>query len=110
VLLLQLLTFPQVAGIRYLHKDGAFVSALLLNSDGTTSPIEPKKSFTIVATDYMLQVADTTGHKFGSQIHSVCLEGFCTKHIDEYCCSEDFFLHHDYYRRCFDPRVHCKQQ
>jgi hypothetical protein len=47
---------PQVAGIRYLHKDGAFVSAMLLNADGTSSAIDPKMSYTIVATDYMLQV------------------------------------------------------
>jgi hypothetical protein len=45
-----------------LHKDGAFISASLLNADGTTSPIDPKKSYTIVATDYMLQVATSMGH------------------------------------------------
>jgi hypothetical protein len=47
----------QVSGIRYLHTDGAFFSASLLNADGSTSPIDPKGRYTVVATDYMLQVS-----------------------------------------------------
>lgn len=50
--------FLQVSGIRYLHKDGTFISALLLNDDGTTTPIDPQKRYTVVATDYMLQGGD----------------------------------------------------
>ncbi|KAF6254137.1 Metallo-dependent phosphatase-like protein [Scenedesmus sp. NREL 46B-D3] len=56
--------FLQVAGIRYLHKDGAFVAAVLLNADGTTSPIDPKNSYTVVATDYMLQVVLPAGDPY----------------------------------------------
>lgn len=54
--------FLQVSGIRYYHNNGAFLSAVFLNPDGSTSPINPAKSYTIVATDYMLQGGD--GYQF----------------------------------------------
>uniref|UniRef100_A0A383W8U0 5'-Nucleotidase C-terminal domain-containing protein n=1 Tax=Tetradesmus obliquus TaxID=3088 RepID=A0A383W8U0_TETOB len=56
--------FLQVAGIRYYHKDGAFLSAALLNPDGSSSPIDPKGRYPVVATDYMLQGGD--GYSFPS--------------------------------------------
>lgn len=56
------LLFPfllmQVAGLRFFHRSGTFLSAALLNADGTTSPISPSAKYTVVSTDYLLQGGD----------------------------------------------------
>lgn len=54
--------FLQVAGLRYYHSAGVYQSAVLLNPDGSTTPINPSQQYTIVSTDYMLQGGD--GFKF----------------------------------------------
>lgn len=57
-----LLPLYQVAGLRYYHASGVYQSAVLLNPDGSTSPIDPNAKYTLVSTDYMLQGGD--GFKF----------------------------------------------
>jgi hypothetical protein len=47
-----------VAGLRYYHSAGVYNSAVLLNPDGSTTPINPNEQYTIISTDYMLQGGD----------------------------------------------------